>query len=113
MQPPPDRKELERDLHDHLRGSGKVDPQHNLNKKFYSISHLKEKPVRRWLTQRCRRKTVLDYCCGDGQQALWLAQSGALAYPMESIFLLCPSKTLVKRGSNEGGRGEPPASHGC
>lgn len=83
MQLQPDRKALERDLHDHLRGSGKDDPQYNSNKKFYSISHLNEEYVRHWLAERCRGKIVLDYCCGNGQQALWLAESGATAHGID------------------------------
>ncbi len=83
MQPQPHRKELERDLHDHLRGSGKHDPHCNSNKKFYSISRLNEDHVQAWLAQRCAGKIVLDYCCGNGQQALWLANRGAVAHGID------------------------------
>lgn len=75
-----DRKLAERTLHDHLRGVGQDDPTYNSNKKFYSISRLNEGHVQAWLLQRCAGKTVLDYCCGNGQQALWLADHGAVAH---------------------------------
>lgn len=78
-----DRKLVERALHDHLRGTGQDDPTYNSNKKFYSISRLNEDHVQAWLLQRCAGKTVLDYCCGNGQQALWLAESGATAHGID------------------------------
>ncbi|MDR4481289.1 MAG: class I SAM-dependent methyltransferase [Nitrospira sp.] len=33
--------------------------------------------------QRCAGKTVLDYCCGNGQQALWLSDHGAVAHGID------------------------------
>lgn len=74
-----DRKAVERRLHDHLRGVGKDDPTYNSNKKYYSISRLNEDHVQSWLAQRCAAKKVLDYCCGNGHQALWMADHGAVA----------------------------------
>ncbi len=74
-----DRKAAERDLHDRLRGEGRDDPAYNSNKKFYSISRLNEDHVRSWILERCAGKRVLDYCCGNGEQTLWLAEHGAAA----------------------------------
>lgn len=77
------RKLAERELHDRLRGSARHDPSSNSNKRFYSISRLNENHVRSWISERCAGKAVLDYCCGNGEQALWLAEQGALAYGID------------------------------
>ena len=72
-----ERKRVERELHDHLRGTLGDDPAHLSNKKFYSIDYSSREYVRTWLAERVRGKRVLDYCCGNGAWAIWLAESGA------------------------------------
>jgi len=72
-----DRKEAERDLHDHLRGELRDDPHYNSNAKFYAISQLEDAYRKQWLAARCKGKRVLDYCCGNGHFTLWLAEAGA------------------------------------
>jgi len=49
------------------------------NKKFYSITRKSKKFVNDYLTQDCLGKRTLDYCCGDGGTALFLAEHGAKA----------------------------------
>lgn len=77
------RKEKERDLHDHLRGNWANDPRYNSNKKFYSISQPNQDFVKTWLAERCRGTRVLDFCCGNGGYAIWLAEAGAHAYGID------------------------------
>jgi len=49
------------------------------NKKFYSIVRKSQKFVNNYLIQNCSGKRVLDYCCGNGGTALFLAKYGANA----------------------------------
>lgn len=78
-----ERKEKERELHDHLRGELSDDPRYTSNIKFYSISQSNREYVRKWLADRCKGKKVLDYCCGDGGFSIWLAEVGADAYGID------------------------------
>jgi len=71
------RKQAERDLHDALRGDLKDDGRYHSNKRFYAIGRSNHAFGRDWLARRCPGKTVLDYCCGDGETALFAAASGA------------------------------------
>lgn len=77
------RKAFERELHDQLRGASRSDPHYTSNKKFYSINHTNTEFVRRWLAAQCAGKNVLDYCCGNGEYTVWLAEAGALAYGID------------------------------
>jgi ubiquinone/menaquinone biosynthesis C-methylase UbiE len=77
------RKEKERELHDHLRGPLKDSPSFISNKKFYSISKANREYVEKWLIERCKGKRVLDYCCGNGDFSLWIADTGAYVYGID------------------------------
>ena len=83
MAEPEDRKKKERQLHDLLRGDLADDPRFTSNKKFYSISKSNQDYVKRWLSERCKGKRVLDYCCGNGNFTIWLAEAGAEAYGID------------------------------
>jgi len=78
-----ERKGLERELHDHLRGEAAEDPHYNSNKRFYAISHLNVDFVHDWLRKRIRGARVLDYCSGNGDFSVWLAQNGAEAHGVD------------------------------
>jgi ubiquinone/menaquinone biosynthesis C-methylase UbiE len=80
---PYDRKQEERELHDRLRGDLCFGSSHDANLKFYSINQSNRDFVEKYLTDRCKGKTVLDYCCGNGESALWLADAGACAYGID------------------------------
>ena len=77
------RKEKERQLHDHLRGPLQDTASFLSNKKFYSISKTNREYVQKWLIERCRGKRILDYCCGDGDFTLNLADLGATVYGID------------------------------
>jgi SAM-dependent methyltransferase len=77
------RKTKERELHDHLRGDLSHDPHYSSNRKYYSISQSNQDFVNQWLAKRCRGKRVLDYCCGNGHYAMWLAELGARAFGID------------------------------
>ena len=98
-----ERKAKERELHDHLRGDLACDPYYTSNKKFYAITQSNRDFVKRWLTQRCPRKRVLDYCCGNGDFAVWLGEAGAEAYGIDispvSVDNAC--KEANRRGLGE------------
>ncbi len=48
------------------------------NKKFYSITRRSRNYINRWLLKRVANdKKVLDYCCGGGGIAVFLAKNGA------------------------------------
>lgn len=78
-----DRKEKEKELHDYLRGNLQDDSHYTSNKKFYSITQTNRDYVRGWLVERCKGKRVLDYCCGNGDFTIWLAERGAEAYGID------------------------------
>lgn len=78
-----DRKKKEQAFHDHLRGDLKDNLYYTSNKKFYSISQSNRDYVKRWLAERCKGKRVLDYCCGNGDFSIWLAEAGADAYGID------------------------------
>lgn len=84
-----DRKRREAEFHDHLR-TGHFEQRWSIeaedclrgnpdwaNFKWYSIERRSLNYVRQWLKQRCREKRVLDYCCGNGTESLFLAHNGA------------------------------------
>jgi len=71
------RKDAEREFHDALRGADKADARLNANKKYYEIGRSNHAFSMERLARACRGRRVLDYCCGDGQNALIAAAHGA------------------------------------
>lgn len=104
MHPVKNRKEAEKELHDHLRGDLKDDPYYTSNKKFYSISQSNREYVKRWLAERCKGKKVLDYCCGNGDFTIWLAEAGADAYGIDisPVSIENAKKQAKDRGVSKG-----------
>jgi ubiquinone/menaquinone biosynthesis C-methylase UbiE len=47
------------------------------NFKYYAIEKHSIDLMRRWLLQECRGATILDYCCGNGEESLFVAKHGA------------------------------------
>jgi SAM-dependent methyltransferase len=83
MMAQPDRKGKERELHDMLRGDLSNHPYYTSNRKFYSISQINAEYVKKWLSERCNGKKVLDYCCGNGDFTIWMAETGAYAFGID------------------------------
>lgn len=98
-----DRKKAERELHDHLRGELGGDPYYTSNKKYYSIAANNRDYVNKWLGRRCRGKRVLDYCCGNGDFSIWLAEAGADAYGIDISPVSIQNATIEasRRGVGE------------
>ena len=80
------RKQQEKEFHDHLREDSfyqrwspeeESDDSKWSNVRFYSIERKSRHFVENWLQQRSPNKRVLDYCCGNGADAIFAAQSGA------------------------------------
>jgi ubiquinone/menaquinone biosynthesis C-methylase UbiE len=71
------RKLKERELHDLLEGELSNDPTYTSNLKYYSVSESNREFVKNWLAARCTGKRVLDYCCGAGDYAIFMAEAGA------------------------------------
>jgi ubiquinone/menaquinone biosynthesis C-methylase UbiE len=71
------RKQAERDLHDALRGELRGDGHYQANKRFYDIGRSNHAFSRNWIGRAAVGKSVLDYCCGDGETALFAASQGA------------------------------------
>ena len=82
------RKEKERLFHDKLRtdspgqrwspeleGKIRTDPMWS-NMKYYSIERKSRLFVEGWLAGNCHGKEILDYCCGNGEDAFFLARNG-------------------------------------
>lgn len=53
------------------------------NKKFYAIDCSSKKFLFNWLADRCPGKRALDYCCGNGDTTLRLAEFGAEAHGID------------------------------
>lgn len=48
-----------------------------VNMKYYSIERKSRDFVLRWFDQNCKDKIILDYCCGNGDDSIYLAAHGA------------------------------------
>jgi ubiquinone/menaquinone biosynthesis C-methylase UbiE len=84
-----ERKKEEMEFHDRLRRNAfgqRWSPQLEksikdnplwANMKYYSVERKSRKFVLEWLRLNCKRKDVLDYCCGNGQDALFAAKNKA------------------------------------
>lgn len=84
-----ERKREEKEFHDKLRANSfdqrwspdlekliKKDPLWS-NMKYYSIERKSRDFVLDWLLLNCHNKKVLDYCCGNGEDAIFVAKNGA------------------------------------
>ena len=84
-----ERKRLEAEFHDqlrthHLEQRWSLEAEKSLhgnrewsNFKWYCVERRSLDYVRDRLAQLCRGKAVLDYCCGNGLDALRIAEAGA------------------------------------
>ncbi len=78
------RKQEEREFHNKIRDEKlkehKTDYQHlTSNKKFYSVERASRTFLNAWLIEHGRGKVVLDYCCGNGETCVFLAEHGIQA----------------------------------
>ena len=83
-----ERKNKEAEFHNKLRDERlKEDSQKyrylTSNIKFYSITRKSQKFVDDFLIKNCLDKRVLDYCCGDGDLTIFLAENGAEAFGID------------------------------
>ncbi len=83
-----DRKREEARFHDQRESDRhRLTPEEFLskypNKAFYAIDRESKKFLFDWLAERCPGKRALDYCCGNGEIALRLAQHGAEAHGID------------------------------
>ena len=53
------------------------------NNTFYAIDREPKEFMYRWLAERCPGRRALDYCCGNGQITIRLAQLGAEAHGID------------------------------
>lgn len=47
------------------------------NEKYYSVDRKSRMEVEEWLKRKISGRKVLDYCCGNGDMAIWMAQHRA------------------------------------
>ena len=83
-----ERKHQEAKFHDTLRDEKLKDSSLEFerltsNYKFYSVTKRSQKFVDNFLINNCSDRRVLDYCCGDGQNTLFLAENGADAFGID------------------------------
>lgn len=71
------------------------------NKKFYAIDRVSKSFLLDWLAVRCPGKRALDYCCGNGETTLKLAQFGAEAH---GIDISAAEIETAKRSASNAGR---------
>jgi ubiquinone/menaquinone biosynthesis C-methylase UbiE len=98
-----DRKQVERELHDDLRGHHAHDEHFTANYRFYAVAQANIDLVKSWLKARGPGSRVLDYCCGDGVSSQLIAQSGAHAY---GIDISPVSIDNAKRAAEAAGLGD-------
>ncbi len=48
-----------------------------VNMKYYSVERKSRDMVLKWFSRNCQNKKVLDYCCGNGEDAFYIARNGA------------------------------------
>jgi len=79
-----ERKKEEAEFHNEVR-SRKLEEDINKhkyltsNRKFYSVTRGSTRFVKSFLKRNCPERKVLDYCCGNGELTLFLAEYGAEA----------------------------------
>ena len=102
------RKEEEIEFHDKLRGDElrSKDPDFRFltsNRKYYSITRKSVDFAKGWMSERCKNKTTLDYCCGDGAVAIFLAKNGAksIGIDISPVSIDNCQKIAVKEGVAE------------
>lgn len=100
-----DRKHQEAEFHDILRDEKLKDNSLEFerltsNYKFYSITRKSQNFVDSFLIKNCYDKKVLDYCCGDGDLAIFLAENGAEAFGIDisPVSIQNAKKEAEKRG---------------
>jgi ubiquinone/menaquinone biosynthesis C-methylase UbiE len=83
------RKQEEIAFHDKLRAGAheqrwSPDAEHRVetdplwsNFKYYAVERHSLELMRRWQLEHCQGATILDYCCGNGDEAIFVAQHGA------------------------------------
>ena len=89
-----ERKRLEKEFHDRLRlvtgdehvADTRWTPELEdtigsnpnwANMKYYSIERKSREMVLKWFEKNCENKRVLDYCCGNGEDGICIADYGA------------------------------------
>lgn len=94
------RKQKEKEFHNKLRsklleGNNRY---FSSNKKFYSITRKSVKFVEDWLLKNYKDKRVLDYCCGNGQFSILLAEKGIKAVGIDiSDISIKNAKSLARK----------------
>ena len=79
-----DRLEKERELHDKLRGESKDDAYYLSNKKWYSVASSNVNYVQNWIRGKAKGGgKILDFCCGNGENAIFAASVGANAWGID------------------------------
>lgn len=70
------------------------------NIKFYSITRKSQKFVDDFLIKNSAGKKVLDYCCGDGDLTIFLAENGAEAFGIDisPVSIQNAKKEAEKKG---------------
>ncbi|MFA5050693.1 MAG: class I SAM-dependent methyltransferase [Patescibacteria group bacterium] len=78
------RKQQEQEHANKLKGLLEASSDEEMalsNKKFYKIARGSRNYMKKWLITEISRgkKNILDYCCGEGEMAIFTAQNGANA----------------------------------
>lgn len=73
------RKKIEREFHNQVRdpkdASHDGHDSHAANKRFYKVTRRSSQFVGEWLSANCKDKVVLDFCCGDGFNAIEMVKT--------------------------------------
>lgn len=71
------------------------------NRKWHSITRKSKAMVRKWLSEKCLGRRVLDYCCGTGGVSLRMVRAGAAK--VVGIDISDVQIKTAKRRAAEGG----------
>ncbi len=82
------RKEEEAKFHNKIRdekltGNKKEYNKLTSNKKFYSITRKSQNYRNNLLIENCQGKKILDFCCGNGDLAIFLAEQDTDVYGID------------------------------
>jgi ubiquinone/menaquinone biosynthesis C-methylase UbiE len=102
------RKKREAEFHDILRGKDLEKDREKYkfltsNRKFYSITRKTQNLIMKLAMEWGKRGKVLDYCCGDGQFALKLAEKGieVIGIDISPESIKIAKNEAVERGVSE------------
>ena len=104
-----ERKKKELEFHDADRDKSRIESsiaqdtyeQFYGNKKYYKVTHRSKSYIDDWISENAKGKVFLDYACGNGENAIKAAASGAafaLGLDISSVSVRNARSAAVEAG---------------